>query len=72
MCVGLRCRTKANGQHVGRSAAGGVSTIGVFLRDTSPYLRELSPSLSETPKKSEWLGRHARPRIEPSPPIYQF
>ena len=36
----LGCRIKANYLHVGSGPAGGVPSMGVFLRDPSPYLSE--------------------------------
>ena len=47
---------------MGPGPVGGMPSVGVFLRDPSPYLR-----VSEkTTKNSEQLIRQARPRIEPS------
>ena len=41
---------------------GGVPSVGVFLRDPSPYLREFR---RKQRKNSERLGRQARPGFEP-------
>ena len=41
---------------------GGVPSVGVFLRDPSPYLREFRRKLRKTPNL---LGRQARPGFEP-------
>ena len=40
---------------------GGMSSVGVFLRDPSLYLRKFR---RKTTKNSERLGRQARPGIE--------
>ena len=41
---------------------GGVPSVGVFLRDPSPYLQVFR---SKTTENFEWLGRQARPKVEP-------
>ena len=41
---------------------GGMPSVGIFLRDPSPYLREF---WRKTTENSERLGRQARPGIEP-------
>ena len=33
--VGLGCKSKANGPHVGHGSMGGMPSVGVFLRDPS-------------------------------------
>ena len=46
---------------MGPKPIGDVFSVGVFLRDPSPYLREFS---EKTTENSERLGREARPRYE--------
>ena len=40
---------------------GGMSSVGVFLRDPSSYLYEF---WRKTTENSEWLGQQAQPGIE--------
>ena len=42
---------------MGPGPIGGVPSVGVFLRDPSPYLREF--------RRKPRLGRQVRPRFEP-------
>ena len=46
---------------MGPGTIGGMPTVGVFLRDPDPYLREFR---RKTTKNSERLGRQAPPGIE--------
>ena len=60
--IGLGCRFKANYPLVGPGPIGGVSFVGVFLKDPSLYLRKF---WRKTTENSEQLGRQARPGFEP-------
>ena len=61
-CVVLGCRIKAKCPLVGPEPIGGVLSVGIFLRDPRPHLREFQ---RKTTENSERLGRQARPGIEP-------
>ena len=56
------CRVEGRLSHWGPRRVGGMPSVGVFLRDPSPYLREFR---RKTAENSERLGRQARPSIEP-------
>ena len=58
MCVG----DKADCLKKGPRPIGGMSSVGVFQRNPSPYLREFR---RKTTENSERLGRQARPGFEP-------
>ena len=47
--VGLGHRIKANCLLMGPGPVGGVPSVGVFLRDSSPYLREFRRKPPKTP-----------------------
>ena len=59
--VGLGCRDKPNCPHEEPKPVGGVPSVGVFLRDSSPYFREFR---GKKPENSTLLGRQVRPGIE--------
>ena len=59
-CFG--CRVKANCSLVGPGHIEEVPSVGTFLRDPSPYLREFR---RKTAENYEPLNRQARPGIEP-------
>ena len=52
--VVLGCRVKANSPHMGSGSAVGVPSLGIFLRDPSPYLCEfrrkprIAPNMSRS------------------------
>ena len=46
--VGLGCWIEANFPLMGLGSVGGVSAMGVFLRDESPYLREFRKEQRKT------------------------
>ena len=56
------CSINANCPLEGPRPVGGVSSVGVFLRDPSPYLRKVQ---EKTTENSERLGRQERLGIEP-------
>ena len=60
--VGLGCRFKVSCPLVGPRPMVGLPSVGVFLRDSSPYLYEFR---KKTTENSERLGRQARPGFEP-------
>ena len=47
--VGLGCRFKGDCPLVGPEPKGGVPSVGIFLRDPSPYLREFRGKPRKTP-----------------------
>ena len=60
---------KVNYPHVGPGSVGGVSSLGVFLRDPSPYLREFRRKPRKTPKCN--INKCDR-GLNLAPPVYQF
>ena len=69
--VGLGCRFEANCPLVGPGPIGGVLSVGVFLRDPSPYFTWVSKVTTEN---SERLGRQVRLGLglNLAPPVFQF
>ena len=55
-------RFDSNCPLVGPGTIGGVSSVGVFLRDPSPLFTRVSEKTTES---FERLGRQAQPRFEP-------
>ena len=56
------CRVKTNCLRLGRGPSREAPSVGVFLRDPKPYLREFR---RKTTKNSERLSRQVRLGIEP-------
>ena len=44
----VRCRDKANCPHVGPGPKGGMPSVGIFLRDPKPHLREIQKEPRKT------------------------
>ena len=68
---GCGCRGffKSNCPLVVPGTVGDMPSVGVFLRDSNPYLREFRRKPRKTP--SDWVDKRDR-ESKPAPPIYQF
>ena len=63
------CRNKANCLHLGPGFIGRIPSMGVFLRDLSPYLWKFCRNSEKTP--NGYVDKHVW-RLNPAPPVYLF